>query len=556
MQKVWQLKTKACLDTWEKLEEAILRRRGLEKDEPAWDGRKIATVTAADVGIDATQLAKALNKIIRANETDQEVVIFGDYDVDGNCATAIMWQGLREIGLTAVPFIPHRLRHGYGIRVKALEEIFGQKKPDLLITVDNGITAGEALAFCREQGVPVIVTDHHLRDEKDKALPAAAIVQTTQLCGAGVAWLVVKELWQKANVKNWEEKIIDLLDLVCLATIADQVPLTGFNRQLARAGLQKLRTTKRAGLVELMKISALKQENLDADDVGFGLGPKINAIGRLTNTLEALRLLCTSSQKKAVELAQVLTRVNGQRQELTTEMIEIAQKQVDEKNLAKIIFVASEKFHEGIVGLIASKLTEIYHRPTIAASLDDKIGKASCRSLEGINITAILRSFREELIDVGGHEMAAGFSFARENLPQVKKCIEKAAAAITDEQLVPYLSGDGETTITVLHEQALPELMAYLQPFGTGNPDVTVVVKGQVASWRYLGNENQHLRVDLVDETGKSLTVLFWQFAKMQIARPEKNQLIEVIGEVKIDEYRGRKSPRLFGKDWRSVQFN
>lgn len=549
MQKNWTLVSEKIIENWTDFQELILNNRQLTSADLKNEIIDIAQITPEQVGIDKLQLEKALAKIIKAEENNQEVVIFGDYDVDGNCATAIMWQGLREIGLTAIPFIPHRLRHGYGIRVNALEEIFATKKPDLIVTVDNGITADQALEFCRAQKVPVIVTDHHLRDEKKAKLPATAIIQTTQLCGAGVAWLVIKELWKKANVKNWAEKASELLDLVCLATIADQVPLQGANRQLARAGLEKLRQTKRPGLTELIKISALKQNNLTTDDVGFGLGPKINAIGRLTNTLEALRLLCTTNQKKALELAQVLTKVNGQRQELTGEMIEIALKQIEEKKLAKVILVASDKFHEGIVGLIASKLTEIYARPAVAISLDDKIGKASCRSIEGINITQILRTFREDLIDVGGHEMAAGFSFKRENLELVKKSLAKAASVITDEQLIPKIMGDGEVKIAVLYETELSDFLNQLQPFGTGNLPIVVVVTGKVTSWRYLGNENQHLRLDITDETGKFLTILFWQYEKNKIEIPSKGAKIRVIGELKVDEYQGRKTPRIFAKD-------
>ncbi len=532
MQKNWTLASEKIIENWSDFQTLILNNRQLTSADLKNEAVNVVQITPEQVGIDKLQLEKALTKIIKAEENNQEVVIFGDYDVDGNCATAIMWQGLREIGLTAIPFIPHRLRHGYGIRINALEEIFATKKPDLIVTVDNGITADQALEFCRAQKVPVIVTDHHLRDEKKAKLPATAIIQTTQLCGAGVAWLVIKELWKKANVKNWAEKASELLDLVCLATIADQVPLQGANRQLARAGLEKLRQTKRPGLVELVKISALKQNNLTTDDVGFGLGPKINAIGRLTNTLEALRLLCTTNQKKALELAQVLTKVNGQRQELTGEMIEIALKQIEEKKLAKVILVASDKFHEGIVGLIASKLTEIYARPAVAISLDDKIGKASCRS-----------------IDVGGHEMAAGFSFKRENLELVKKSLAKAASVITDEQLIPKIMGDGEVKIAVLYETELSDFLNQLQPFGTGNLPIVVVVTGKVTSWRYLGNENQHLRLDITDETGKFLTILFWQYEKNKIEIPSKGAKIRVIGELKVDEYQGRKTPRIFAKD-------
>lgn len=552
MEKAWQLKYSGKCDDWADFARVVLASRNvdLEAEKAKFDWGKL---TPAAVGVDEKQLEKAVKKILRAENNEQEVVIFGDYDVDGNCATAIVWHGLKEIGLVATPFIPHRVRHGYGIRRQALEEIFAVSKPDLLITVDNGISAQKALAFCAQEKVPVIVTDHHLPPAAGEKLEALAVVHTTKLCGAGVAWLLVRRLWEVGGVKDWEAKAGKLLDLVCLATIADQVPLTDFNRQLVRAGIQQLRQTKRPGLVALLNISNIEQSKLTPDDIGFGLGPKINAIGRLTNTLEALRLLCTNNPKRARELAQVLTQVNGERQELTEEMFKLAVTQVDKDNLPKVILVASEKFHEGIVGLIASRLTEMYNRPTIAVSLDQEIGKASCRSIEGINITEVIRQFREDLIDLGGHEMAAGFSFKREKLTTIKKHLEKAVAGITDEQLVPHLDGDCRVALKVLHDQRLPDFLAQLEPFGTANPAVIVQVFGKVMAWRYLGAENQHLRVDLCDDEGANLTVLCWQVARKKLRVPNRGERVEVLGEVKINEFRGAKSPRLFALDFKIV---
>lgn len=554
MQKLWCLRSPDVCHDWPEFCRLILANRPLLNENQNLD---LAALTAQDVAIDSKQLKIALNRLNQAQAEGQDVVIFGDYDVDGNCATAILWHGLREIGLTAAPFIPHRLRHGYGMRENALKEIFANSKPDLLITVDNGITANKALDFCEKEGVPVIVTDHHLPLMKnaEPVLPTAtAVVATTRLCGAGVAWFVVKELWRKLSVKNWQKKILDLLDLVCLATIADQVPLTGVNRQLVKEGLLKLQQARRPGLMELIKISNINPDKLSVDDIGFGLGPKINAIGRLTNTLEALRLLCTNNRQKAAELAQVLTRVNGQRQELTTEMMDLAISQIDEKKLDKIIVVSSDKFHEGIIGLIASKLVEIYQRPAIAISLSEKIGKASCRSIEGINITEFLRTFREELIDVGGHEMAAGFSFQIENFATVKKKISQTAKKITTDQLQPKLEGDLATEISVLYNQGLPQFLADLAPFGTANPPVVVQVTGRVESWRFLGTDNQHLRIDLIDENGSSISALFWQYAKKQLKIPTRGQLAKILGEIKIDEFRGRLTPKIFALDFKLDQ--
>ncbi len=550
MLKEWQLYYPEFIQDWAVFEKVVLDNRQLD-----WQKEKelysLDKISAKGLGIDKAQLKTAIKKILSVRNSGQEVVIFGDYDVDGNCATAILWQGLKEIGITATPFIPHRLRHGYGLKVAALEEVFAVSKPDLLITVDNGIVAHEALEFCAQEKVAVIVTDHHLSDKEKFPSSVLASIHTTKLCGAGVAWFLVRELWRQAEVKNWPVKTRELLDLVCLATVADQVSLTGFNRQLVRVGLEQLRQTQRPGLLALMKISSLSPEKLSTTDIGFALGPKINAIGRLTNTLEALRLLCTNNPRRARDLAQTLLQVNHQRQDLTEELFALAQKQVESQPLTKIILVASDKFHEGVVGLIASRLVDIYHRPSIAIALRDKIGKASCRSVEGINITALLRQFREEMIDLGGHEMAAGFSCWREKVNVIKKHLITAGKKITAQQLRPRLFGDATIDLSLLYHKNLPKFINQLEPFGTDNPPLLVRVVGKVFSWRYLGSEQQHLRLDLRDEQGLTIPILFWQFSKKKISLPQKDEQWEVLGEIKIDEYAGQLRPQLFAQDGR-----
>ncbi len=331
------------------------------------------------------------------------------------------------------------------------------------------------------------------------------------------------------------------------------MPLKKYNRLLVKEGLKVLQKSQRPGIIELCKVSRLKQSELKTENIGFSLGPKINAIGRLTNTLEALRLLCTNNPGRATTLAQRLTQVNSQRQELTEEMFETAKKEVEREGLDKIIMVASEKFHEGIVGLIASRLVDIYARPVIVASLDQKVGKASCRSIEGINITALLREFREELIDVGGHEMAAGFSFARKNLGAIKKALKKEADKISSEQLVPKIEADAWVKIGVLQADLLQDFMQKLEPFGAGNPAIKVGVRGKIADFRFLGSEQQHLQINLIDSEGAVMKVLFWHYQKYGWSKPRRGVKIAVIGELKTDEYRGRVSAAIFAQDYKKL---
>ncbi len=500
--------------------------------------------------LDTKQLALAVERLLLARDRQEKVVIFGDYDVDGNCATAILWQGLKKLGLMAKPFIPHRLHHGYGMSLAALQTLFEDGRPDLIITVDNGISAFAALEFCREQKIEVIVTDHHqplLKAGQPVLPPALAIVHSQTLSGAGVAWQVVAAAYQQDNLPNFEPEIMSLLDLVCLATLVDQVPLLGANRLLARAGLQQLKTCQRAGLLALLTLAKIEPSQVNSRVVGFNLGPKINAIGRLTNTLEALRLLCTTSSTRACQLAQTLTQVNTDRQELTSEMLDLALSQLDLNTLPLVIVVKSSAFHEGIIGLIASRLVELYGRPAIVLSMGEQIAKASARSIAGFDITAFLRLFREDLIDVGGHAAAAGFSVNLVNLPLVEsKILSLSQQYLTPANLVPTLLVDCEVALTTFSNvDLLAQFLAELEPFGAGNLPPKIQVRGQVKACQFLGDQGQHLKLILADQTQTPLTLLCWYFADKKLIPPTIGQSILAVGELKVDEFRGQKQVAL-----------
>ncbi len=551
MQKrIWQIKNKKKAQTLDELKKIVLENR--QWSEADLNGEiNVKKLKLVDLSIDQKELKKAINRIEQAKNNKEKVLIFGDYDVDGNCATAIMWSGLKEIGILAEPFIPHRLKHGYGMTVKALQEIVDKQKPDLIVTVDNGISASEALEFCRANKIEVIVTDHHLKSGEIDS--AAAVIQSEFLSGAGVAWAVVWQLWEKLKVKNREDRILEMLDLVALATIVDQVPLVGINRKITKAGLEQLRKSERVGILALVEKGKTRQDKLVARDIGFGLGPRINAIGRITNTLEALRLLCTNNQALARKLAQTLELTNGRRQELTTEMLEMALKQVKSADLDKIIVVASQDFHEGIIGLIASKLVDIFGRPAIAVSLNGKIGKASARSVEGVNITKFIRQMSGDLLSVGGHALAAGFAVTMEKWLKVEQKIKSLAnEQIKDEQLVAKYEIETEVTPAAINESGLDDFLDQMEPFGAENPELTVMLKGEVVSWRHLGTKNQHLKIE-VASGGMTTAVLFWNYQDKKIVLPELKTKIAVIGEMKINEFRGVKKTDLWGKDWEEV---
>lgn len=546
MEKKWQLLYPDYCDNFTQLTQAILTNRQLTTADLSTSIMPSA-LTPKEVGLQKTVIKKACQRLQQAKDNQETVVIFGDYDVDGNCATAIMWQGLKEFGLSAQPFIPHRLKHGYGMTIKAVREIIEQFQPQLIITVDNGISALPALEFCQQKKLDVIVTDHHqplIKDGKIVTPPAMAVVTTSRLSGAGVSWFLIKELLGDQQIVN------DLLDLVCLATVVDQVPLTGVNRQLTRAGLLKLRQSKRAGIRALAQEATLELTTIRAREIGFNLGPRINAIGRLTNTLEALRLLCTRSPAKAKQSALTLTTVNHERQDLTQEMLTLALAQVPKK-LPKIIIVASEEFHEGIIGLIASKLVDLYARPALVISLTADSGKGSGRSVPGFNLTNFLHQLQDDLLEYGGHAGAAGFSLERKKLARFKKDVQTlAATALPEKLLVPTIVIDAVANPQALYHTNLAKFLDQLEPLGASNPPICLQVGGTIARAQTLGAANQHLKLTITDDRGATLPILIWNYADHHWPLLKSQQKLTVVGELKLDFWRGKPQPALIGLDF------
>jgi single-stranded-DNA-specific exonuclease len=526
------------------LKKVLLQKRGWSQTE--FKAKfALSKFTASALGIEPAALTKALAALDWARQKQARVIIFGDYDVDGNCATAITWLGLKAAGLNTIPFIPSRTKHGYGMSVKALQDIFAQGKPDLIITVDNGISAAEALAFCAQEGVKVIVTDHHQRAQ---AVPALAILQTTQLSGAGVAWFLVWQFLKHQKLPRASEIATELLDLVCLATVVDQVPQQGLNRLLVRQGLLQLRQGQRVGLVALAHAAGLDLARVTGRDLGFGLGPRINAIGRLTESLDALRLLCTGSQKMARQLAQTLDQVNRSRQELTTQMYDLATKQIDAANLPPLIIVSSDQFHEGIIGLLASKLSDEYTRPTIVIAEQEAVCKASCRSVGDFNITDFLALARDDLVSFGGHALAAGFSVTSDQLPVLQtKLLALAKNKIELKNLQLSLEPEALVSLPILTDPALENLLAELEPFGANNHEPLIQTMGKIVRYQLLGDHGQHLKIILRGSAQESeLAGLYWQVSDEQRALIKLGQTVTVLGTPKFDHFRGRVTPSLY----------
>jgi len=438
-----------------------------------------------DVGLKTATLKKAKRLIDKIGEEKGQIIIFGDYDADGLCGTAIIWEMLWEKGFAVMPYIPNRIEEGYGISIKTVEKI-KKKYPDikLLITVDNGIVAHKAVKLAKKLGIKVIITDHHIPLE-EKPL-ADVIVHSTQISGSAVAWFLAKEFG------------VCGLDLVTVGTIADMLPLKGVNRSFAKFGLREIGKSKRPGILSLLKKAGIEKKVLSSYDVSFILGPRLNAAGRMDDALDSLRLLCTPVRDKADVLAGKLERINKGRQETMNKCFEQVKKTVDVEK--KIIFAAGKNYHQGIIGLVAGKLVEEFYRPVILIWEGEEISKGSSRSVNGFDILKFIRKADDLLIDVGGHFMAAGFTLKSNKLKQFERKILKIAEKeLNGKKLIPELKIDVEIGFSLLTKRFF-QLLQKLAPFGFGNPEPVFLIKrARVLNLKVLGKDEKHLKIWLDD---------------------------------------------------------
>lgn len=471
----------------------------------------------------------SLKRIKQAIEKNEQICVYGDYDVDGVCASAILYKALTSLGAKAIPYIPHRDKEGYGISKYGLDFV-KDSGAVLIISVDNGIVAIKQAEYAKELGLDLIITDHHL---PLKELPDAyAIVHSTKMCGTAVAWCLVKDIIKKELADN-------LLELVCLATVCDLIPLTGVNRSFVYEGLKVLNHTNNLGLRELIKESGISFGEIGTYEIGHILGPRINAIGRLQHAIDALRLICTKDEIKAKKLAKLLSDTNQERQRLTIKAVDEARLQVDKHK--KIHVLVSDTWQSGIIGLIAGRIMDEFSRPTIAISINENLAKGSARSIEGINIVELIREYTELLIDVGGHAGAAGFSLKKTEVAVFKKKLEESLVDLPDvaEKVINI---DAEVKKEGLTKKLFSDLKK-LEPFGFGNPrPVFVTKKAQVTDVRTVGN-GRHLKF-------KSDGIDAIAFNMGELEKDLKNnQFIDVAYNLDIDNFTGTEKLQLKVKD-------
>lgn len=499
MQKRWVMASDSIAESNSRIREVLLNNRGIKEQKdffsPPEPTDLINRLPVYFPDLDLKQLAKAIGRIRKAISSGEKITVWGDYDVDGVCATAVLWQTLHGLGADVLPYIPDRFKEGYGLNSAAIERLARDGR-SLIITVDSGITAREESEAAKKAGVDLIITDHHLLP---KILPKAfAIVHTTELCGTGVAWLLASKLSPKPY------SLDPSLDLVAIATVADLQPLLGANRSLVRTGFEVLNKLERPGLAALAEIAGLKPGTLGSYAAGWVFGPRINAVGRLKHGIEALRLLCTTDPARASRLAQVLNRVNAERQELTVHTFDHAKELVDGKLASpagrdELIVVYHDRWHEGIIGLVAGRIAEEYGRPAIVIAQGKEFSKGSARSVNGINMVEVLRSQESLLKDVGGHEAAAGFTIKSANLEKFVKSVRRESRPLlANLDPRPLLKIDLPLPIDRINLKLLEELEEF-SPYGVGNPEPVFVDWGvRVLGKKRVGRTRQHLKLVLL----------------------------------------------------------
>ena len=449
-----------------------------------------------------TDMDKACARILEAIDKEQTIVVYGDYDVDGVTATALLYQHLKGMGASVKCMLPSREGDGYGLSKNAIQSIH-DKGCQLIVTVDNGISALEEAEFAASLGVDLIVTDHHLPHD---ALPkAVAVVDPRRaddhspfkgLCGAGVAFKLCAAL----DGCPPEEMLDYCGDLAAVGTVADVMPLTGENRTLVKAGLKSLQQTDRPGISALLEEVGLEGKPITAENVSYAIAPRINAAGRMDNAVTALQLVLCEDEERAEELAHKLNEINVARQETEQEIVKAAQEQLDAEPAIledRVILIWGRDWHPGVIGIVASRLVEKTGRPVIVVSVDEHgEGKGSGRSVQGFNLHECIASCEDILLRFGGHAMAAGLSVREENLPELRRRLNEWAARECAVLFTPPLECDLSIHLDRITVESVRRL-EQLAPYGAENPTPVFVLEKAVIDGIFSVSEGKHCRLRL-----------------------------------------------------------
>ncbi len=496
-------------------------------------------------------MEKAVERIIKAIEKQEKVTIYGDYDVDGITSITVLKRYLSDRGLEVETYIPNRLNEGYGLNKEAIEKIHNNGC-QLMITVDCGISGLEEIEYANSLGIETIVTDHH---EPGNELPKAfAVIDNKrkdsnypfrELAGVGVVFKLIQAISIKLGLA--EEEYLKYLDIVCIGTISDIVPLVDENRVITKLGLMLVRQTKNIGLKAILKTSGYNK--IDSNTISFGVAPRINACGRMGVAEEALELFLSKNVNHVMELARKLNDHNRVRQETEKSIFEEALKQIQEKHLDEnnTIVVGGENWHHGVIGIVSSKITEMYFKPSILLSFEgDDLGKGSGRSIPGFDLHDALMKCEDCIEKFGGHSMAIGITVKRENLEKLKQELENIAIEEKIDEIVPIIKIDARINLSEVNKEMV-ESLKELEPFGEGNKMPIFAFKNlKIDSIRAL-SEGKHLKLTLKDN---NTIVNAIGFNMGELAQDYRiGDKIDVVGTLEINSFNGTDSIQINMKD-------
>lgn len=496
-------------------------------------------------------MKKAVQRLSEALDKQENIVIYGDYDVDGITSTSLVYDVLHKLGGQPDFYIPERQKEGYGLNETALAQL--SRQYDLLITVDCGISSAALVEKYRSQ-LDIIITDHH--EPPEVIPPALAVLDPKQkdcaypykeLAGAGVAYMLCRALWQQ----RCGEELPGFTDLAALGTIADLVPLTGENRTLVRYGLAAMQEGKRTGLTALLQASGLSGKAITAGRIAFTAAPRLNAAGRISHASRGVRLLLETDADKARAAAEALSQLNAERQEIEHTIAKEAVAQIEAKGQGQdeVLIAWHSGWHVGVIGIAASRLVEKYYRPSLVITVTGGIGKGSCRSIPGFNMYEALTSAADLLIQFGGHTMAAGFSIKEENIEKLRqRLITYARVHLTAEDYIPLLTVDEQLRGQDITLELIDEL-SRLEPYGMGNSRPVFSLSGvQAENLRTMGKEQQHLRLTVRSEEGEKLTAIGWSRADLCEAIVPGDS-IDLAFQLERNEYNGLVTAQLILQD-------
>jgi single-stranded-DNA-specific exonuclease len=489
---------------------------------------------------------QAVSRTYQALFAGEKIAVYGDFDADGITATVLLVQGLQELGANVIPYIPHRISEGYGLRVPALEKLHKQGI-SLVITVDTGITAIEEVDKAHEMGIDIIITDHHVPPEN---LPQARAVvdpkrhdsaySSTELAGVGVAFKFLQALLKGRG----EESVLQRsLDIVALGTVTDMVPLLGENRYWVKQGLELLKDTKRLGLQEIMRCAGLEPNNIDADKISWILGPRINSAGRLDDANTSYLLLITQDRQEASSLASELEQKNARRRQVTDQLMTMAKDHIIAGGVERPLLMAGhDNYPQGVMGLVAGRLADEFNRPVVLVRIGSETCRGSGRSIPQFNLMAALQQCQDILSDFGGHTKAAGFVVPVGNLPQLQQRLSDIAESqLAGLDLRPHIDIDAEVTLTALAGETFQKIQQ-LAPFGCGNPIPTFLSRDvEVIQQQQVGNQGDHLRIKLRQKSMVWDAIAF----RMGSRTEELGALIDIVYTLELDRWNGNERLRL-----------